>query len=117
MKASLIRVFLGKALSKSFTVNVNEINTIGDQQYSDLMNLWKVDSTLTDKNLIIVQVSATTSSYKHLKINNCFSYLTNCIDPEYNFYIKPKELIENLGLVTSLQASSICFIKIDKLAK
>ncbi|GES91209.1 crinkler (CRN) family protein, putative [Rhizophagus clarus] len=73
MKASLNCVFLGKTFSDSFTVNVNETNTIGDSNIdydslkigdiksiiwnrkkafiedSDLMNLWKVDIALSDE--------------------------------------------------------------------
>ncbi|EXX63978.1 hypothetical protein RirG_147140 [Rhizophagus irregularis DAOM 197198w] len=47
---------------------------------------------------VIVQVpaAATTGSHKRLKMTRCFCSSSR-LDPENNFYIKPKELVENLG--------------------
>ncbi|GBC15279.2 P-loop containing nucleoside triphosphate hydrolase protein [Rhizophagus irregularis DAOM 181602=DAOM 197198] len=47
---------------------------------------------------VIVQMpaAAAAGSHKHLKMNRCFCP-ANRLDPENNFYVKPKELVENLG--------------------
>ncbi|PKY39993.1 hypothetical protein RhiirA4_453286 [Rhizophagus irregularis] len=78
--------------------------------YKDI-GLWKVDIAY-DKNYMLEYVTteddiklklgasmpaaAAADSHKRLKMTRCFCS-SDRLDPENNFYIRPKELVENLG--------------------